>query len=198
MGAWLISQFFKVNIFWANIKTRVVTVRTGIMSHKHFLFSYGTLKEGQPNAAVMHDPGNGKATFIGTGHTTKKYPLIIGSQYGMPYLLLAEGEGKNVKGEVFEIDEQMLEFLDKFEVHPTLYRRQLAAVNVTHGASKEELSELYTLDCWVYFQHEYTPEMLSLPHVEDYNSCSEESVSSYPQIKRAPCLEAISYSHMEH
>lgn len=59
----------------------------------HFVFVYGSLKRGQPQENVMTDESNGKATFVGRGKTVSKYPLVIGSKFNIPYLLLKEGVG---------------------------------------------------------------------------------------------------------
>lgn len=59
----------------------------------HLVLVYGTLKRGQPQEKVTTDESNGKATFVGRGQTVSKYPLVIGSKFNIPYLLLKEGVG---------------------------------------------------------------------------------------------------------
>jgi len=58
------------------------------------VFVYGTLKRKQSNHYIIEATDNGKAIFIGDGTTEKKYPLVYLSQYGLPFLLHVEGEGK--------------------------------------------------------------------------------------------------------
>lgn len=64
------------------------------MAGVHLVFSYGTLKSGEPNFAVMNNPKTGKSTFVGVGETVNRYPLVVASQYAVPFLLLVEGKGE--------------------------------------------------------------------------------------------------------
>lgn len=57
------------------------------------MFVYGTLKRGQPNNHFIHDTESGHAEFVGTGHTTEQYPLVIAGKYNIPYLLYIPGQG---------------------------------------------------------------------------------------------------------
>ena len=41
----------------------------------------------------MTDSSNGVATYLGRGVTAKAYPLVVASEYGIPFLLLEEGHG---------------------------------------------------------------------------------------------------------
>ena len=58
------------------------------------MFVYGTLKRGQPNHKLFQSPENGVAKFLGTAKLAKRYPLVIASQYNIPYLLPLEDQGK--------------------------------------------------------------------------------------------------------
>ena len=71
------------------------------MSTKHLVFSYGTLKRGEPNNFMVTEPDNGMATFVGKGSTSLAYPLVVASDYGIPFLLLVEGEGNVSSGIYF-------------------------------------------------------------------------------------------------
>ncbi|XP_075543812.1 uncharacterized protein LOC142578299 [Dermacentor variabilis] len=59
----------------------------------HPVFTYGTLKCGQPNHHILMNPNNGRATLIGTARTLKKWPLVLVSSYEIPCLLPREGMG---------------------------------------------------------------------------------------------------------
>lgn len=63
------------------------------MSQLYQVFVYGTLKTGQPNNHVMHTLANGEAKLIGTGRTVSRYPLVISSQYNIPFLLYRPDHG---------------------------------------------------------------------------------------------------------
>lgn len=94
------------------------------MARRVLVFVYGTLKRGEPNASIMADLVTGMQRFIGTGKTVNAYPLIIASEYNIPFCLDKPGIGNRISGELYEVDEQKLEVLDEFEGHPTFYRRQ--------------------------------------------------------------------------
>ncbi|XP_046553146.1 gamma-glutamylaminecyclotransferase-like isoform X2 [Haliotis rubra] len=130
------------------------------------MFVYGTLQKGQPNHAVMSDTKNGVAKYKGRGLTAKKYPLVIASDFNIPFLLFKEGHGKNIQGEIYEVDEQMLATLDELEGHPIFYERDLTPIDVTQ--SDNQLSA--QTDCWCYFLKKYKPKMLDLPYLDRYDS----------------------------
>ena len=60
----------------------------------HRVFVYGTLKRGQPNYHLLTDSSKGLAKWLGGAKLVKKYPLVVASQYNVPFLLDKEGEGK--------------------------------------------------------------------------------------------------------
>ena len=60
----------------------------------HRIFVYGTLKRGQPNYSLLTDSTNGIAKWLGAAKLVNKYPLVVASQYNVPFLLDKEGEGK--------------------------------------------------------------------------------------------------------
>jgi gamma-glutamylcyclotransferase (GGCT)/AIG2-like uncharacterized protein YtfP len=43
--------------------------------------------------------------------------------FGFPHLLEEKEEGSYIKGEVYEVNEEALKFLDIFEGTPTMYKR---------------------------------------------------------------------------
>lgn len=87
------------------------------------VFVYGTLKNGQPNHYWLTETKNGVAQFISTGTTQTKYPLIVASQYNVPFLLSEAGTGHYINGEVYSVDKQKLHHLDELEDYPQLYDR---------------------------------------------------------------------------
>lgn len=104
------------------------------MSEKNLqVFVYGTLKTNQPNHYLMEDIENGSAKLIGHGKTSECYPLIIATRYNIPFVLKASGIGHQIDGEIYEIDEKMLQTLDKLEQHPNLYERQPTKINADDG-----------------------------------------------------------------
>lgn len=97
------------------------------------VFVYGTLKQGQPNHNLLTDASNGVATFISTGTTTQKFPLLIHTRYNVPFLLKKPGTGHFIHGEIYEIDEHMLTRLDALERYPDMYHREIQDIQTDNG-----------------------------------------------------------------
>lgn len=68
--------------------------RTEMTDAPVLVFTYGTLKRGQPNHGLMLNAENGSATFVGRGVTANRYPLIISTAYNIPFMLLEKGTGE--------------------------------------------------------------------------------------------------------
>jgi gamma-glutamylaminecyclotransferase len=84
------------------------------------IFLFGTLKEGFPNSST-----NKGSRVAGEFITINRYPLyLVGERYS-PWLVLSEGEGFQVRGQVFTVDEATLGDMDRLErIHKTDgYRR---------------------------------------------------------------------------
>lgn len=84
------------------------------------VFVFGTLKEGFPNFAV-----NRGKRIPGSFTTREKYPLLLVGDRFSPWLILDEGNGFNVKGQVFCASDEELLAMDKLEriSEPDGYRR---------------------------------------------------------------------------
>jgi len=76
----------------------------------HNIFVFGTLKEGFPNFAV-----NKGKRISGGFFTREKYPLLLVGERFSPWLILDEGSGFNVKGQVFCASDDVLLEMDKLE-----------------------------------------------------------------------------------
>jgi gamma-glutamylaminecyclotransferase len=86
----------------------------------HLVFVFGTLKQGFPNFATnrgMRLPGQ----FI----TRQRWPLYLVGERHSPWLLDQPGEGVQVLGQVFEVDDGVLAAMDVLErvTEPDGYRR---------------------------------------------------------------------------
>jgi gamma-glutamylcyclotransferase (GGCT)/AIG2-like uncharacterized protein YtfP len=98
---------------------------------KHLVFVYGTLRRGGAGAMSVRFPG---AKFIAGAK-------VSGSLYDLgafPGLLL-DGSDSSVTGEVYEVDEEVLERLDEFEASSNYRRKQ---VEVSLGDRRRT--------CWTY------------------------------------------------
>ncbi|KAL8570194.1 hypothetical protein ACOMHN_030989 [Nucella lapillus] len=129
------------------------------------IFVYGTLKQGQPNYQYLLDTTTGQATRVGRGHTREKYPLVIAGNYNIPYLLYKPGDGHQVSGDIYIVDNKKRDYLDDFESHPTYYERMEDDIVMT-----DERGESKTLKCWVYFMKHYKPQMAQLTRWPSYDS----------------------------
>lgn len=102
------------------------------------VFVYGTLKKGQPNFFRMMDPVNGQAVFLARARTVEPYPLVIATKYNIPFLLNVPGTGQRVYGEIYRVDQKMLDFLDRFEHCPQWYQRTAVQLEVQDGDAEGE------------------------------------------------------------
>jgi gamma-glutamylcyclotransferase (GGCT)/AIG2-like uncharacterized protein YtfP len=99
--------------------------------NKHLVFVYGTLRRGGGRAMPVRFPGS---KFIGDAR-------VGGSLYDLgayPGLVLDES-GSSVVGEVYEVDEEVLNELDGFEASSRYRRKQ---VEIPLGAESRT--------CWTY------------------------------------------------
>jgi gamma-glutamylaminecyclotransferase len=101
------------------------------------LFVYGSLLARECNH--RHLSG---APFLGEAKTEPGYSLVdLG-----PYPALLEGGTTSVRGEVYEVDEAKMAWLDAFEGHPDVYRRSPVRLEdrgaaVAYVLEKRELAE---------------------------------------------------------
>uniref|UniRef100_A0ABI0NRK9 Gamma-glutamylaminecyclotransferase n=1 Tax=Bos taurus TaxID=9913 RepID=A0ABI0NRK9_BOVIN len=140
------------------------------------VFVYGTLKTGQPNHRVLLDGAHGRAAFRGRAHTLEPYPLVIAGEHNIPRLLNLPGRGHRVFGEVYEVDERMLRFLDEFESCPDMYQRTRLHVALEGVRGP--------LECFVYTTATYPPEWVHLPYLDDYDSQGKHGLRYNPRENR--------------
>jgi gamma-glutamylaminecyclotransferase len=101
----------------------------------HLVFVFGTLKEGFPNFAT-----NRGARVGGVFVTRRPYPLYLVGERHSPWLVDEPGSGARVAGELFRVDAQSLEAMDKLErlAEPDGYRRVLLEVECSETAAVHE------------------------------------------------------------
>lgn len=139
------------------------------------VFVYGTLKKGQPNYFRMTDKRNGHAEYCCSAHTVEKFPLVIAGKYNIPFLLNIPGAGRQVQGEVYCVDSQMLQFLDEFEGCPHMYQRTSVELEVKQwageGTSSGQAADApRRMKAFVYSTTTYQPEWRNLPVYESYDA----------------------------
>ncbi|KAM4700096.1 gamma-glutamylaminecyclotransferase isoform 1-T9 [Discoglossus pictus] len=139
------------------------------------LFLYGTLKKGQPNYHIMSDGEHGKAIYKGIGKTVDKYPLVIAEKANIPFMLNIPGRGHHIVGEIYSVDDQLLQFLDDFESCPDMYQRAPMRIEIVEWEGKEGSPEetpavSTVIECFVYSTTSYKPEWLDLPYHDRYDN----------------------------
>ena len=75
------------------------------------IFVYGTLKTGFPN----HDEMLKDERLLGLYKTVEKYPLVLTKPWYSPVMLPEPGIGHHVSGEIYVVNNEKLQELDKFE-----------------------------------------------------------------------------------
>uniref|UniRef100_A0A8D0CFU9 Gamma-glutamylaminecyclotransferase n=1 Tax=Salvator merianae TaxID=96440 RepID=A0A8D0CFU9_SALMN len=144
------------------------------------VFVYGTLKKGQPNYPYMINDANGTAIFQGRGLTVDRYPLVIAGKYNIPYLLNTPGRGHRVIGEIYSVDDQMLQFLDEFESCPQVYQRTPVRIEVLEweGRNTPDQPQVVNsiLECYIYSTTSYKPEWINLPYYDNYDSLGKHGL----------------------
>ena len=76
----------------------------------YHVFVYGTLKEGFANSGI-----NAGRRVPGVFRTVERYPLFIIGQPFLPWLVNQPGAGEHVLGQVFQVNEQVLNDMDRLE-----------------------------------------------------------------------------------
>ena|SRR5581483_7546351 len=87
------------------------------MDEQIIVFVYGTLKRGFNNHRRFLSEGK----FLGTAETEPLYRLYDCGPY--PCMVADEKNGVSVRGELFEINDKILQGLDYLEGVPHLYQR---------------------------------------------------------------------------
>lgn len=143
----------------------------------HKVFVYGTLKRGEPNHSWFKKE-NGFSKFLGIGTTLTQYPLIIGTQYNIPFILHEPGVGNNISGEVYEVDEKMLSNLDILEDHPNFYERSITDIKMEVNNSIEK--------CWLYFIKQFKRSLLKKEMLTSYSSKGPHNLPYCERYLRSP------------
>lgn len=95
------------------------------------VFVFGTLKQGFPNFAV-----NRGRRVAGVFRTLDRLPLWLVGERHVPWLIDSPGEGEQIAGEVYEVDDAALAAMDELEGVglPDGYHRKTIRVRSADGA----------------------------------------------------------------
>ncbi|KAF4119109.1 gamma-glutamylaminecyclotransferase C [Onychostoma macrolepis] len=151
--------------------------------HMARVFVYGTLKKGQPNYFRMENTSNGQAVFLARARTVEPYPLVIATKHNIPFLLNVPGTGQRVYGEIYRVDQKMLEFLDRFEHCPEWYQRTKIQLEVQDGDAEGEKS---IEEAFVYRKTTYESEWLQKPTYESYDANGDHGLKYVSPEDRSP------------
>uniref|UniRef100_A0A8C2EHH9 Gamma-glutamylaminecyclotransferase n=1 Tax=Cyprinus carpio TaxID=7962 RepID=A0A8C2EHH9_CYPCA len=156
------------------------------VAHMTRVFVYGTLKKGQPNYFRMENASNGEAEFLARARTVEPYPLVITTKYNIPFLLNEPGTGQRVYGELYRVDQQMLDFLDKFEGCPERYQRTKIQLEVQDGDGEGEHTPRpgRIEEAFVYSKHE--PAWLQNQTYESYDAYGDHGLKYVLPEDRTP------------
>ncbi|XP_046987112.1 putative gamma-glutamylcyclotransferase CG2811 [Schistocerca americana] len=151
-----------------------------------YLFVYGTLKRDEPEHHYLEYETNGTSKFVSTAQTVKRYPLIIDTQYNIPFLIHREGMGHRILGEIYEVDERMMKTIDELKSHPNLYCRLQDSVRI-FVEDEEDVKNIPVMKCWMYFitdlKRDVGPVMLRSYHSDGYHG--------RPFLLRGSCFKAV-------
>uniref|UniRef100_H3C181 Gamma-glutamylaminecyclotransferase n=1 Tax=Tetraodon nigroviridis TaxID=99883 RepID=H3C181_TETNG len=146
------------------------------------IFVYGTLKRGQPNHYRMFlTVPTASAEFSGLAAcTVQKYPLVIATQHNIPFLGSIPGDGHRVQGEIYKVDDQMLNFLDDFEQCTRGARSLVEVMEVAKDLKAGSTAEAVRL------QHTdpTSPDWPSLPTYENYDARGAHRLEYVPREAR--------------
>lgn len=87
------------------------------------------------------------------------------------------GNGKHVKGEVYEVDDAVLANLDILEDHPNYYIREQHKV--------QSLKDNSSVTAWIYFIKNFKPEILKHQMLENYSNNDSHGLKYVPRYLRS-------------
>jgi gamma-glutamylaminecyclotransferase len=85
--------------------------RAALYADMHRVFVFGTLKQGFP----LHRLGLGDRPKRLDCRTVERFPMFIAGAWYAPMMMNEPGSGRQVRGELYEVDDAGLARLDKLE-----------------------------------------------------------------------------------
>lgn len=144
------------------------------------IFTYGTLKQGFSNHALLQDMmATGDATFLGSHRTLNRLPLVCGP-YRVPFLLNLPGRGQRVSGELYAVSTAALAKMDELEGVSRGHYERLPIEIEFESAGDETVVEAY------YAHRSYAEAMWKRNGEEGYNCYTEKVARGYVKRKDRP------------
>lgn len=143
----------------------------------HTMFVYGTLMKGYSNGAILLRD----ALFLGRATTKNKYTLRV---RGIPYVN-KDTPTTQIRGEVYQVDDEELLDLDSLEGHPTWYTREEITVTLDNGKA---------LTAWIYFNPNKSAQ---ISNTGDYRNPFKNEEKESPVEEKEEELQSIFPSNKE-
>jgi gamma-glutamylcyclotransferase (GGCT)/AIG2-like uncharacterized protein YtfP len=153
----------------------------------HKVFVYGTLKQGHRNYRLLKD-----SKFLGVGFTADKFDML---DAGFPVLLPNE-DGQRVKGELYEINDDVLERLDDLEGEGRMYDRKV--VQIYSGETLDNVCGDDLVKCAIYigvpsFWHDTLKKRFIPKHDFIVNEDDEDAYLEWKQLPYKTYRAVISF-----
>lgn len=104
---------------------------------EHLVFVYGTLKRGRGANRFLQT-----SEYLGEGFTVPKYRM---TGEGFPMIQLDDRSGHVVKGEIYRVNDMVLDTLDRYEGHPNFYTRKKIFVRTGQEEIEVNIYECNTM-----------------------------------------------------
>lgn len=102
------------------------------------LFVYGTLMKGYPNHVALN---RGNTEYLGKAVTENEYAMYL---FANIPAVTKEPNRTQIKGELYEVNDYVLNICDSIEGHPYIYRRELTDVLTAEGESVQAYIYFFT------------------------------------------------------
>ncbi|XP_057774075.1 putative gamma-glutamylcyclotransferase At3g02910 [Salvia miltiorrhiza] len=148
----------------------------GVPAAATLIFTYGTLKQGFSNHALLQEMmASGDAAFVGAARTLQRLPLVCGP-YRVPFLLNLPGRGHRVSGELYAVSPAALARMDELE-----------GIGRGHYERLPIEIETASVEVEAYYAHRSYAEAMWLRSGEEaYNCYTEKAAKGYVKRKDRP------------
>lgn len=154
----------------------------GVPDAAALVFTYGTLKQGFSNHALLQEMmATGDATFVASCRTLHRFPLVCGP-YRVPFLLNLPGLAHRVSGELYAVSPAALARMDDLEgIGRGHYERLPIEIEM------ESAAETTVVVVEAYYAHRSYAEALWRKNGEEgYNCYTEKVARGYVRRKDRP------------
>ena len=79
---------------------------------------------------------------------------------------------QRIEGEVYDVDDQMLAFMDHFEGHPEVYNRDKVRAHAVQSPETPHATDGDSFECWTYFLKGFPPALLCKETTSVYDGYS--------------------------